>query len=225
MAARPKSPEMNQILDRVRAVSSPEPLLTRDQEASLTAREREILDELGKIFDRGFAYLTMAELAKSMNCSMTTLYNLAPSRNELVLLVVDRNVRSIGRVAHAALNDDMTALEAVRAYLRAANSAIENMTEEFASDIAAMASGSELNDLHSRYLIDVTRCLLDLAVEQGEIEAVDTAAVAQMTGSLGGTFVRPDVMAQLTTSPQMAANSMVEIVLAGLERLTTNDGD
>ena len=209
---------MTGMLDRVRAVPAPAPVLSRERAAQLTDRQREILDELGRLFDKGFVDVTMAELASQLNCSLRTLYGLAEGRNELVLMVVDRNLRKVGRAANRAIVDDMSALDAVKAYLSAANIAVQDTTPEFADDMASMAEGLALNHAHSEYLIDVTRALFDVAVERGEIEPVDTAAVARTIAGLGAAFVQPEVMPTLATSPKDAADAMVELVLAGLEK-------
>ena len=207
---------MSSLRDRLRQVPAPEPVLSREREAELTDRQREILDELGRIFDKGFVDVTMAELASQLNCSLRTLYGLAEGRNELVLMVVDRNLRKVGRAARNAITDDMTAVQAVRAYLSAATVAVQDTTPEFANDMASMASGLALNHAHSEYLIDVTRALFDVAVERGEIAPVDTAAVARTVAGLGAAFVQPDVMATLSSSPKDAADAMVDVMLAGL---------
>jgi AcrR family transcriptional regulator len=202
--------------DRLRQVPAPEPVLSRRREAELTARQRELLDELGRIFDKGFVDVTMAELAAQLNCSLRTLYGLAEGRNELVLMVVDRNLRKVGRVANRVVNDDMTALDAVKAYLGAATVAVQDITPEFADDMATIPEGSAMNADHSEYIIAVTRALLDAAVEQGEIAAVDTAAVARTIAGLGREFARPDVLPLLSSSPKDAADAMVDVVLRGL---------
>ncbi len=202
--------------DRLRQVPAPEPVLSRTREAELTARQRELLDELGRIFDKGFVDVTMAELAAQLNCSLRTLYGLAEGRNELVLMVVDRNLRKVGRVANRVVNDDMTALDAVKAYLGAATVAVQDITREFADDMATIPEGSAMNADHSEYIIAVTRALLDAAVEQDEIAAVDTAAVARTIAGLGREFARPDVLPQLSSSPKDAADAMVDVVLRGL---------
>jgi len=204
--------------DRLREVPAPEPVLSRERETLLTERQREILDELGRIFDKGFVDITMAELASQLNCSLRTMYGLAEGRNALVLMVVDRNLRKVGRVANRAIDDDMTALAAVRSYLSAATVAVQGTTPEFADDMASFEEGRALNAAHSEYLIDVTRALLDVAVEQHEIAPVDTAAVARMIAGLGAEFARPDVMLALASSPKDAADAMVDVVLAGLPK-------
>lgn len=202
--------------DRLRDVSAPEPVLSREREAALTVRQREILDELGRIFDKGFVDVTMAELAAQLNCSLRTLYGLAAGRNELVLMVVDRNLRKVGRVANRVVDDDMSALDAVKAYLSAATVAVQDTTPEFADDMATIPEGVAMNAAHSEYIIDVTRALLDVAVEQGEIAQVDTAAVARTIAGLGREFARPAVLPTLASSPKDAADAMVDVVLRGL---------
>ena len=71
---------------RLRAVRRPRPVLGRGRERALTDRQRELLDHMEHLFASGFADLTMAGLAARLNCSLRTLYALAPSRDELVLI-------------------------------------------------------------------------------------------------------------------------------------------
>ncbi len=204
------------LTERLRSVPRPPPVLDRDREAALSERQRELLDALVFIFDKGFVHLTMADLARELNCSLRTLYGLAPSRNELVLLVVDRNLRSIGRSANECIDPAMSAVDAVRAYLQGVTEAVSATTEEFAADMVAIEGGPELGARHSEYLVAVTRAVLDFGVGSGEICDVDTAAAARVMAGLGRDFARPKVIPTLRTNPKKAADAMVEIVLAGL---------
>ncbi|MCH2220040.1 MAG: hypothetical protein MK097_06920, partial [Dechloromonas sp.] len=45
------------------------------------------------------------------------LYGIAPSKDELLLVVVDRRLRRIGRSALEAMDSEMSPLDALRAYL------------------------------------------------------------------------------------------------------------
>ena len=207
---------MTDLAERLRSVPRPDPALSRERERALTGRQREILDELGAVVDDGFAELTMAELAARVSCSLRTLYELAPSRDELVLVVVDRNLWRIGRTAVGALDPEMAPLDALRAYLRAATVAVARTTPAFARDLAAVPAAQRLNDAHSDYLVAVTECLLDLALERGDIAPVDTAAVARVMAGLGRDFVRPEVMATLHSSPKEAADAVADVILRGL---------
>lgn len=204
--------------ERLRAVPRPAPVLRREREQALTARQREILDQLSALFDGGFADLTMAGLAAELSCSLRTLYELAPSRDELVLVVVDRNLRRIGRTAVDALEGEMAPLDALRAYLQAATVAVARTTPAFARDLAAVPAAQRLNDAHSDYLVAVARCLLDLAVERGDIADLDTGALARVMAGVGRDFARPEVISTLRSSPKDAADAVVDVLLRGLPR-------
>jgi AcrR family transcriptional regulator len=204
---------------RLQAVRRPRPVLGRERERALTDRQRELLDQMEHLFANGFADLTMAGLAARLNCSLRTLYALAPSRDELVLVVVDRSLWRTGRVAREATAQDLAPLDAVRAYLEAATVAVSGWTEAFARDLAAVPAARELAGEHNEYLFAVTRTLLDLGVERGDIPDVDTAAVARVLAGLGGFFSRPDVIATLRSSPKAAADGVVDLVLRGLMSL------
>lgn len=197
-------------------VRRPRPVLDRARERGLTERQRELLDELEKLFEDGFASFTMAELASRLNCSMRTLYALAPSRDELVLVVVDRNLWRVGRTAQNAIEPDMAPLDALRAYLEAATVAVSRWTEAFARDLAAVPAARRLGDEHNDYLFAVSRQLLDRAVEGGDIAPVDTAAVARVLAGLGRLFTRPEVIPTLRSSPKDAADGVLDVLLGGL---------
>ncbi len=215
--------EVDATQQRLRAVRRPRPLLSRQRERDLTDRQREILDEMERLVADGFADLTMAELAARLNCSLRTLYALAPSRDELVLIVIDRSLWRIGRVARDAIGDDLRPLDAIRAYLEAATVAVSGWTEAFARDLAAVPAAQHLQDEHNDYLFSVTRTLLDLAVERGEVPAVDTAAVARVLAGLGQFFSRPDVIPTLRSTPKHAADGVVDLIIGGL-RAATSEG-
>ena len=199
-------------------VERPRPVLDREREEQLTDRQREVLRQLDAMFRDGFAELTMAEIAARAGCSLRTLYALAPGRDALVLMVVDRQLWRIGGNAQRVIADDMSPLDAIRAYLRAAHVAVGRATDAWSRDIATVPAVKALVDSHNQYLLDVTRILLDTAVGRGDIADVDTAAVARLLAGLGRSFADPEVARTLRSSPPQAADEAVEIILTGLRR-------
>ncbi len=199
-------------------VERPRPVLDRDREERLTERQREVLRQLDAMFRDGFAELTMAEIAARVGCSLRTLYALAPSRDELVLMVVDRQLWRIGGTAQRVIGDDLAPLAALRAYLRAAHVAVSRSSDAWSRDIGTVPAVRALVDSHNQYLVDVTRILLDSAVDRGDIADVDTAAVARVLAGLGRSLADPDVARTLRSSPQQAADDVVELLLRGLTR-------
>ena len=219
-SAKPDSPSTeshaSELEQRLLAVPRPKPVLSRQAKENLTSRQRELLDQLGEIFHHGFASLTMADLASQLGCSLRTLYGLASSRDELVMLVVDRNLWRTGRQAMAVIQPDMAPLEALRAYLGAANLAVENTTQAFATDTANMAQWSDLGLAHTDYLVAVTSSLLEMAQEAGEIGNVDIAAAAHVIAGLGRTFAEPEMVSAIRSTPTEAANEVLDLLLTGL---------
>ncbi len=204
---------------RFPGVRAPKPLLDSETERRLSERQREILDDLEKIFSvEGFADLTMAEIAAEVNCSLRTLYGISPSKEELVLAVVDRRLRRIGRAAMEPLRASMSPLEALRAYLQTANEAVQPSTVAYARELGDIPGASRLLDSHESYVIAVTRNLLDRAVTERLIPSVDTAAVAHVLGGLGREFARPNVADVAGASPKATADTIAEIMLRGLAR-------
>lgn len=204
---------------RFPGVRAPKPLLPPETEQRLTARQRELLEELEKLVTtEGLADLTMAEIAAQVNCSLRTLYGIAPSKEELVLTVVDRRLHRIGRSAIGSLDASQSPLTALRAYLQAANDAVQPESVSFARELASLPGAQRLLDGHEDYVMAVTKSLLDRAVAEGEIAALDTASLAHVLGGLGREFARPDVAARAAAPPKAAADAIAEIILRGLEQ-------
>jgi AcrR family transcriptional regulator len=204
---------------RFPGVRAPKPLLPPESEERLTARQIELLDELeGVIRVGGLRELTMAQIAAKVNCSLRTLYGIAPSKDELVLSILDRRLHRIGRAAVETLDPTQPPLALLRAYLNATNEAVQPSTVAYALDLAKMPGANRLIDSHERYVIAVAQSLLDRAVAAGQIEALDTASLAHVLGGLGREFARPEVAELAAASPKVTADAITEIILRGLER-------
>jgi AcrR family transcriptional regulator len=164
----------------------------------------------------------MAEIAARVGCSLRTLYVIAPSKDELILSVVDRRLHRIGRAAIEVLDADMPAIDALRAYLQTANKAVQPEAVMLSADVAKITGAGRLFDSHEAYLMGVTQSLLDRAVDEGQIAATDTAAVAHVLAGLGREFARPEVAEIAEASPKDTADAITELMLKGL--LATGSG-
>jgi AcrR family transcriptional regulator len=198
-------------------VRAPKRLLTSEAERKLTERQREVIDALeGLVVASALSELTMAEIAARVNCSLRTLYGIAPSRDELVLMVVDRRLHRIGRAAIEAMGASLSPLDALRSYLGAVSEAVQPTAVAFTEEFANVPGAPPLLDAHEGYVMAVTRSLLDRAVAEGQIRSVDTSALAHVLGGLGREFARADVAPSLAASPKATADAVAEIVLRGL---------
>jgi AcrR family transcriptional regulator len=202
---------------RFAGVRAPKPLLDAETERRLSARQLELLDELeASVLRDGLAGLTMAEIAARVNCSLRTLYGIAPSKEELILTIVDRRLHRIGRAAVGQLDASMSPLDALRAYLHAASVAVQPESVAFGEALAHLPGAQRLIDAHEHYVVAVTQNLLERARDAGEIRPVDTAAVAHVLGGLGREFSRPGVAEIAAASPKETADAVTDVILRGL---------
>jgi len=71
----------------------------------LSPRQQEVLDTVEAVFLReGLRPVRIGRLAEEARCSRSTLYELAPSKEELFLLVLDRMIRRTRRQSAEAID-------------------------------------------------------------------------------------------------------------------------
>lgn len=205
------------IAKRLRSLQAPEPMLSNEQELLLTERQRKLLVELTDLFGGdGFADKSMADLSKQLRCSLSTLYAIAPTRDELILIVVDRHLRAAGDASAVLLTAQMSAIESLRVIHSTGTVSIQSWSPAFARDLRSLPSASRLARSYDQHMTAISAALLDAAVEANEIAAIDTAAVANMIGQIGQIFTEADVMVKLEGTPKDAADEMLDIILCGL---------
>lgn len=217
MSARRTRPD--DLTARLRDVPRPVPVLPAHREAALSERQLEILDELERLLLGGsFATLTMAGMAAAVRCSLRTLYELAPSKDQLVVTVVDRMLWRIGRRAAKVIETESAPLEALRAFLAATTDAVRDVSAAASLDLAATPGAREVADRHEHYLVGIIEELLAAAVDDESLRAVDVGAFAVVLAGLGATLASTGAQARLHTNPKLAADEVTEALLRGLER-------
>src|SRR3954464_9061148 len=84
-------------------------------------RQRDILDQLQALFmAEGFRHFTIGDLVDRLRCSRRTLYSLAPSKEELVLVVIGRLLNEMGVRARAEAAQHSDPGDAIAVYLQTA---------------------------------------------------------------------------------------------------------
>ncbi len=66
---------------------------------TINHRHHEVMDRLEKIIDEGKSYKTMADLASMLKVSLRTLYEIAPSKDELINLTINNVLTKHGKIA------------------------------------------------------------------------------------------------------------------------------
>lgn len=196
--------------------TAPKPLLPRRTEERLGPRHREILDQLEAVFlDEGFASVTVAQLASAVGCSRRTLYELAPSKDALVLMVLDRFLHRVGRGALNAVDSDASIASQVRSYINGALE-LQRLTAAFADDLADDPAARRLLDRHFRYVMSVSETLIERGIEAGEFRNVSPAVAAGMLAGSGLYLSQPGILEDMRLTRDQATREMTDIVLRSL---------
>jgi AcrR family transcriptional regulator len=196
--------------------TAPKPLLPRRTEERLGPRHREILDQLESVFlTEGFASVTVAQLAASVGCSRRTLYELAPSKDALVLIVLDRFLHHVGRTALNTVDPEQPIANQLRSYINGALE-LQRLTAAFADDLADDPAARRLLDRHFRYVMSVSESLIERGIEAGEFRDVSPGVAAGMLAGSGLYFSQPGILDDVGMTRDEASHEMTDIVLRSL---------
>ena len=202
-------------LPRALLVGAPRPLLSHRAEAALSARHRSVLDGLEQLLRDGeLGSLTIGELAARLACSRRTLYELAPAKDQLFLVVLDRLMHRIGRAALAAIDADATAAVQLRQY--ATGSLMYALRSNAYDDLADLPGALRLIERHHQFAATILERIVASGIDSGEFRSVDSSVAAQVILASAVQVAHPNVIDTLGLSLDDAVSEMIGLVLTGL---------
>ncbi|MFI6532032.1 TetR/AcrR family transcriptional regulator [Nonomuraea sp. NPDC050547] len=197
----------------------PRPPVALSLGRSFTSRQESVLAELEEIFLReGFRRLTIQELAARLHCSRRTLYDLAPSKDELVALVVDRFLQRVGRQAMAQARALEEPLGRVHAYMSAASGALTRAARAFSVDVAGQPGIRRLFQEHYRFATSVAAALIQEGIDGGAFRETDARLVAEVIYAALDRLQDPEVLEHLGRTNAEAFQELFDLIVLGLAR-------
>jgi AcrR family transcriptional regulator len=203
--------------ESIAANRRPRPLISQRAELQLGARHRQVLDQLEALFlQEGFSGFSVRELAAHVGCSRRTLYELAPSKDELVLLVFDRFLHRVGRAALDSIDTTQSYADQIRAYFLGGIE-LQRITQVFGDDLADEPAARRLFDRHYGYVMAITEQLVQRGVETGEFRPVTPAVVAGLLAGGGQFFNQPGVQADIGLTLEQAVDELLELIVRAIQ--------
>jgi AcrR family transcriptional regulator len=182
-----------------------------------TGRQHELLDALESVFlEEGFSHLTIGELVARMRCSRRTIYSLAPSREELILIVVDRLLTRLGVEASAAAKAQSDPWQAIEAYLERAVTTLVRATPAFNEDVESYLPTRHLYASHLNVALKVLSDLVASGVASGFFREVHPRLMAEILVYAAERIRRPDVLERSGISGQEALREFGTFMRNGL---------
>jgi AcrR family transcriptional regulator len=193
---------------------------------SWSPRQRQIFDELQELFlAEGFRHLTIADLVERLHCSRRTLYSLAPSREELVLIVIDRLLNKMGVEANARAAECDDPGDALAAYLDAGVTTLRPARPAFTQDLEAYGPTRHLYDRHLRTALGVLGNLVNAGIAQGTFRHFHPPLVAEILDSAVDRIRRPEVLERAGVTMSQALAELSELMRHGLVGPPAGGGD
>lgn len=184
---------------------------------SLGKRHVEVMDELERMLDQGESFATMSEIAKALKISLRTLYEIAPSKEELIVATVDRVLKKHGKIAMDTIKDHSSPIKKLESFLAVANQAVGPRFEKFTSSLSNLSSSKPMVDYHEQYITAFIKSLLDDAKSNNEIQDIDTQATAMLLGGLGRYFQAKTLLKDLKQTPEQTSNFFTQVIINGIK--------
>ena len=187
-------------------------------EPELTERQQEILQQLEAIFrEEGFRKLTIGELAARLSCSRSTLYAIAPTKEELFLLAADRLLRQTGDRSERSAARQATPVDRLGAYLRGAVAHFATVKTPFMTDVLAYAPARDLYETHQRRFVLRLRMFLEEGIANGQVSGIDPAIAAEALDAALSRVRDPGFLRRHGLAASQAFDRVFELFRRGLE--------
>lgn len=182
-----------------------------------TRRQLALLAELEELFlAEGFAGFTLDDLAARLRCSKSTLYALAPSKEQLAVKVVGRYFKGAAELLEERIAGIDDARKVIGEYLAGISEYLDRASATFMTDIAEFGPARDTYQLNSRVAARRIRSFIDKGVADGVFRDVHARLIAEMAGTIIE-GIQTGVIGQRTgVSDAEAFTALSELLLGGL---------
>ncbi|KAA9148706.1 TetR/AcrR family transcriptional regulator [Amycolatopsis acidicola] len=183
----------------------------------LTSRQRALLAELEELFlAEGFMHFTLDDLAAKMHCSKSTLYALAPSKEQLAVRVVAHYFKGAAELMEQRTAGLADARQVIGTYLDGIAEYLNRAAPQFMRDINDFAPARAAYELNSRAAAARIRSFIAQGVDDGVFRNVHAKLIAEMAGVLIESIQTGVIGSRTGVSDAEAFTALAELLLDGL---------
>lgn len=184
---------------------------------SLSKKHTEVIKDLEILLEKGIPELTMLEIAAKLKISLRTLYEIAPSKENLILFTVNNILNKIGKKAQIKIENIHSPFQKLEIYLKTVNKAVGPKFDIYIKDLNKIKSSKGMIDYHEDYITSFIEKLLIESIAAKEIKEIDTSAYAILLGGIGRDFATKKNKKKILKSPEETANSITDVILAAIK--------
>jgi AcrR family transcriptional regulator len=185
--------------------------------ARRTARQVDLLDRLVALMTaEGFGHLTLDDIAERLRCSKTTLYALAPTKQQLVVEVVKQYFRAAVPTVEARVAAAPDPAQRVVAYLDAVGEYLRPLSRTFVEDLSAFGPAAAVYRANTAAAAERIRTLIAEGVEAGAFRPVHAAFVGEIVATAMFEIQRGEMFARLEMTDAEAYAELASLVVHAL---------
>lgn len=192
------------------------PLFIKSKERSLTNRQKKALADLEGLIKSGTPQLTMSEIATNLNVSLRDLYEIASTKEELILLAVESLLMKIGADKEKAIN--LTDSPIAKIYLLMEQIEMQREILLVSQKTFKRINGlKDFMDSYENYYVEVIKKYLEKAIISNEIVSIDTSAMAIILSGLSRDLDKKYLKKEDKMIPSNALHKIIEVIFKGLK--------
>ncbi|MGV9823863.1 TetR/AcrR family transcriptional regulator [Nocardia xishanensis] len=181
------------------------------------ARREELLALLEKlVLKEGFAGFTVEELSTRLQCSKSTLYAIAPTKGDLVLVVIKRFFREAAATVEESVARAEDPSEKIAAYLSAVGAGMRRMSAACHADTVAFEVTRDIYTANSHIAAERVRQFIHEGVQHGAFRAMHAEFVAEAVSGIIDRIQEGRLLERTGLSSGDAFSELSAFVLAAL---------
>lgn len=155
-----------------------------ERPVALTNRQDELFQQILELYvASGFSRFTIEEIATQLRCSKSTIYALAPSREQLATSVAVYFFQRAARRIDEKVASQTTSTRQLETYLRGVAEELEALSQPFMDDLAAFEPTRRIYELNTSIAASRVRELLASGVAADEFRSVSVSFVAEVVAA------------------------------------------
>ncbi len=112
--------------------------------SELTVKHIQVIEQFEELLEQGISNLTMSDIATKLKVSLRTLYEIAPSKEHLIISTLDRVLTNIGQKASTSLQEVQSPLSKLKIYIEIGNEAVGPKITKFTQDLNKINGALEM---------------------------------------------------------------------------------
>lgn len=146
-----------------------------------SARREDLLQQLEDLLlAEGFTALTVDQIAARLHCSKATLYQIATTKEQLVVAVTKRFFRNAADAIESAVEAVDAPQEQIASYLNGVGAAMRRNSPAFYQDMVGYPPTADIYRRNSEAAARRVRQMIEGGVERGAFRRVDGVFAAQL---------------------------------------------